>query len=175
MKSTSATNARPTSQPAMFITASGTFVERAQHISDAIARRAFELFEARGSEHGHDREDWFRAESELLTPVPATVFDTHGGFMVRAELPGFTGKDVEVRAEPKRLIIYAKKRKTSEQEKGKAVLQEKMSDEVFRVLDLPHEIDPGSMTANVKNEVLEVTLGGWNREMTFPNIIFPPC
>ena len=94
--------------------------------------------------------------------------------MVRAELPGFTGKDVEVRAEPKRLIIYAKKRKTSEQEKGKAVLQEKMSDEVFRILDLPHEIDPGSMTASVKNEVLEVTLGGWDREMKFPNIIFPP-
>ena len=31
----------------------------------AIARRAYELFEARGCEHGHDWEDWFRAESEL--------------------------------------------------------------------------------------------------------------
>ena len=158
MKSTSATNARPTSQPAIFITASGTFVERTRHISNAIARRAFELFEARGSEHGHDCEDWFHAESELLTPVPATVVDTDGGFLIRAELPGFTVKDVEVRAEPRRLIIYAKKRKTSEQEKGKPVLQEKVSDEVFRVLELPHEIDPDNVTARIKNEVLEVTL-----------------
>ncbi|HEX4920984.1 MAG TPA: DUF2934 domain-containing protein [Candidatus Bathyarchaeia archaeon] len=31
----------------------------------AIACRAYELFEARGCEHGHDWEDWFRAESEL--------------------------------------------------------------------------------------------------------------
>lgn len=31
----------------------------------AIARRAYELFETRGCEHGHDWEDWFRAESEL--------------------------------------------------------------------------------------------------------------
>ena len=31
----------------------------------AIARRAYELFETRACEHGHDWEDWFRAESEL--------------------------------------------------------------------------------------------------------------
>ncbi|MBI4537077.1 MAG: DUF2934 domain-containing protein [candidate division NC10 bacterium] len=33
---------------------------------DAIATRAYELFLARGAEHGCDWEDWFRAESELL-------------------------------------------------------------------------------------------------------------
>ena len=159
MKSTIATNARPTSQPTIFkLTASGTFVERTRHISNAIARRAYELFEARGSEYGHDWEDWFHAESELLTPIPATVVDTNGGFTVRAELPGFTGKDVEVRAEPRRLVIYARKQETSEQENGKAVLERKMSNEIFRVLDLPHEIDPDNMTATIKNEVLEVAL-----------------
>jgi hypothetical protein len=31
----------------------------------AIAFRAFELYCARGGEHGHDVEDWLRAESEL--------------------------------------------------------------------------------------------------------------
>lgn len=31
----------------------------------AIARHAFELFETRGCKHGHDWEDWFRAESQL--------------------------------------------------------------------------------------------------------------
>ncbi len=30
-----------------------------------ITRHAYELFERRGCEHGHDWEDWFRAESEL--------------------------------------------------------------------------------------------------------------
>lgn len=101
MKRTMATNASPTTQPAIFkLTASGTFVERTRQISAAVARRAYELFEARGSEHGHDCEDWFRAESELLTPIPATVVDTDGGLTVTAEVPGFTGKDVEVLAEP---------------------------------------------------------------------------
>jgi hypothetical protein len=30
-----------------------------------IARRAYQLFEARGREHGHDVEDWLQAEREL--------------------------------------------------------------------------------------------------------------
>jgi hypothetical protein len=33
--------------------------------SEQIARRAYERFEARGREHGHDQEDWFDAEEEL--------------------------------------------------------------------------------------------------------------
>jgi hypothetical protein len=30
-----------------------------------IRHRAYELFQERGSEHGHDIEDWLRAEAEL--------------------------------------------------------------------------------------------------------------
>jgi hypothetical protein len=32
---------------------------------EQIARRAYELFAARGGEHGHDVEDWLQAEREL--------------------------------------------------------------------------------------------------------------
>jgi hypothetical protein len=35
--------------------------------AEAISRRAYSLFEARGSEHGHDVEDWLVAERELLS------------------------------------------------------------------------------------------------------------
>ena len=164
MKSTTTTDARQTSQPAIFkLATSGTFVERTRHISSAIARRAYELFEARGSEHGHDCEDWFRAESELLTPIPATVIDTDGEFIVTAEVSGFTGKDVEVLAEPRRLIIRANKQETVEQEtEGRTAFQGKISDEMFRVLELPQEIDPNNMTATIKNGVLELTLAKVN-------------
>jgi hypothetical protein len=30
-----------------------------------IGRRAFELYLARGGEHGHDEDDWLQAEQEL--------------------------------------------------------------------------------------------------------------
>jgi hypothetical protein len=32
-----------------------------------IARRAYELYVARGCEHGHDVDDWVQAERELRT------------------------------------------------------------------------------------------------------------
>lgn len=31
----------------------------------SVAHRAYEIFEARGGEHGRDQEDWFAAEREL--------------------------------------------------------------------------------------------------------------
>ena len=34
-------------------------------IHEDIARRAYQLYEERGGEHGRDRQDWFQAEREL--------------------------------------------------------------------------------------------------------------
>lgn len=33
--------------------------------TEEIAKRAFELFLARGGQHGHHEDDWLRAEREL--------------------------------------------------------------------------------------------------------------
>lgn len=33
---------------------------------EQIAKRAFEIFLARGGSHGHDRDDWLQAEYELM-------------------------------------------------------------------------------------------------------------
>jgi hypothetical protein len=38
---------------------------------DAIERRAYELYEQRGREDGHDWDDWLQAERELATPALA--------------------------------------------------------------------------------------------------------
>ena len=35
-------------------------------VLEQIAKRAYELYEARGRENGHDLEDWLRAESEIM-------------------------------------------------------------------------------------------------------------
>jgi len=35
---------------------------------DTIRERAYELYESRGNKHGHDKQDWFHAEQEILNP-----------------------------------------------------------------------------------------------------------
>ena len=38
-----------------------------------IAERAYSLFLARGGEHGHDEEDWLRAEAEIRLELEGEV------------------------------------------------------------------------------------------------------
>jgi DUF2934 family protein len=42
---------------------------------DDVARRAYELFEARGGENGHDLEHWLDAERELSHTPASNVTD----------------------------------------------------------------------------------------------------
>src|ERR1039458_890687 len=71
-------------------------LREAQPLELALARRAYELFEARGGEHGHDWEDWFRAQSELLRPVSVTMAESEDRLSVRANVLGFEAKELKV-------------------------------------------------------------------------------
>lgn len=45
---------------------------------EAVNERAFELCERRGRKHGHEREDWFQAESERLGSLSAELTENDG-------------------------------------------------------------------------------------------------
>ena len=77
-------------QPAILkLTDGDPFFHRMREISDTLARRAYELFEGRGRQDGHDLEDWLRAESELLNPMSAEISEADDQMVVRADVPGF--------------------------------------------------------------------------------------
>jgi HSP20 family protein len=137
----------------------GPFFQRIREISDTLARRAYELFEGRGRQDGHDLEDWLRAESELLNPMSAEISEADDQMVVRADVPGFKEKDIEVRVEPHRLIISGKREQIHDQKKKRKTLySERRSDEVFRIIDLFEEIDPDKVRATLQDGTLEVAL-----------------
>jgi len=43
-----------------------TSAPRIQASQDRIKERAFEIYEKRGGEHGHDMQDWLHAERQIL-------------------------------------------------------------------------------------------------------------
>ena len=43
-----------------------TIISDSQELENQIRQRAYELYEARGGEDGHDLEDWLRAEEEIM-------------------------------------------------------------------------------------------------------------
>lgn len=146
------TPARP-----LFVEAEKLF-DQVKEFTQSIAGRAYEFFEARGREFGHDLEDWFRAESELVRRVPVEIKEAENQITVRAEVPGFAANEIKVSLEPQQLIISGKTEKATEEKKEETVFSEFRSNQFCRELTLPAEIDPAKTTATLKDGVLELVL-----------------
>jgi HSP20 family protein len=148
---------QPTKQQApanpIFVEAEKLF-EQMKEFSQSVARRAYEYFEARGREFGHDLEDWFRAESELMRRVPVEVKEADGQITVRAEVPGFAPNEIKISVEPQKLVISGKSEKTTEKEQ--TLISEFRSNQFCRELRLPAEVELDKTTAVLKDGVLEL-------------------
>jgi HSP20 family protein len=150
---------QPTKQRApaspIFVEAEKLF-EQMEEFSQSVAHRAYEYFEARGREFGHDLEDWFRAESELMRRVPVEVKEADGKIILRAEVPGFSANEIKISVEPQRLVISGKSEKTTEEKKEQTLLSEFRSNQFCRELKLPAEVEPDKTMAVLKDGVLEL-------------------
>ena len=99
-------------------------LDRFQQVYDSIARRAFDIFDANGRWFGNELEDWLLAESEILHPVHLELAESDDNLTVRAEVPGFSTKEIEINVEPRRLTIAGKHEAKEEGKKGKTVYSE---------------------------------------------------
>jgi len=124
---------------------------RSDEIADAVARRAYDIYERRGRAHGHHDEDWRQAESELVFPVAVTVADAGPCLTVEAAVPGFDACDVELCVEPRRVTI-AGQRKSGE------ALGAECRMRMYRAVELPEEVVVGDVIAAVEDGVVAVTL-----------------
>ncbi len=127
-------------------------------IYESIARRAFEMFEDNGRWFGHDLDDWFRAEAELLHRLPLELKESDEDFTVRAEVPGFTAKDLEISLEPRCLKIAGKRETREEEKRGKTIRSEFCADQIMRAIDLPADVDASKASATLKDGVLTIDL-----------------
>ncbi|MFZ0735808.1 MAG: Hsp20 family protein [Candidatus Acidiferrales bacterium] len=137
---------------------SGDLLEQFDSVYDSIAQRAFDLFEGNGRWLGHDLDDWFRAEAEVLHPVHLETRESDGSFTVEAEVPGFTAKDLEINVEPRCLKIAGKRETKEEEKKGKAIRSEWCADQILRAVDLPADVDTAKASASLKDGILTIDL-----------------
>jgi HSP20 family protein len=147
-----ATQAARESTPAIRV---GTLRDEIRQMFDSVARRAFEIFQSDGRALGHDVEDWLQAERELFHPAHLDVSESAEGFTVRAEVPGFAAKELEVNIDGRRLTISGKRETRGERKEKKTIYSERCSDQVLRVVDLPADINVDGAKATLKDGVLE--------------------
>lgn len=132
--------------------------DRFEELYDSIRRRAYEIFEGNGRVFGRDLANWFQAETELLHPLHVDVAESGDAVTVKAEVPGFTEKDLEINVDPRRLTISGKRESKEESKTKKTVYSEWRSNQILRVLDLPAEVASEKAKATLKNGILEVEM-----------------
>ncbi len=132
--------------------------DQMENTFNALARRAYEIFESNGRAFGRELENWFQAEKELLHPVPVNITESDESFELKAEVPGFNEKEIEIGVEPRRVTITGKRETKKEEKKGKTVCAESCSDQILRMVDLPAEVETDKVTATLKNGLLELAL-----------------
>jgi HSP20 family protein len=132
--------------------------DRVHHLYDSVARRAFEFFENNGGAFGHELEHWFKAESELLHPVHVEVTESGEGLTVRAEVPGFTSKELDISLEGRRLTITGKRETREERKDKKTIYTEHCSNQILRAIDLPVDVDAAKVSATLKDGLLQLEI-----------------
>jgi HSP20 family protein len=133
-------------------------LDRMQQAYDSITKRAFEIFDNNGRWFGHDLSDWLQAESELLHPVHLEIAETDEALTVRAAVPGFTAKDLDIHVEGNRLTIAGKHESKEESNKGKTIYYERCAKEILRSVYLPSDVDGSKVNATLKDGVLNIEL-----------------
>lgn len=131
---------------------------RIADLHEQLSRRAFEIFERNGCVPGCDLENWFAAERELLRPIPIELKETEEKFFVKAEVPGFSEKELKVALDPRRLTITGRHEYSEQKRDGDWLREKKISDEMLRVVDFAAEVDTEKTAATLDKGILAIEL-----------------
>ena len=132
--------------------------ERFAEITKETAQKAFEFFRERGGELGREVEDWFKAESEVLRPVPIEMTETKENILVTAAVAGFKPEEVEVSVKDNVLIISGNTEASDKKTDANTIVRECSSNRFYRQLTLPSLIQADKVKAKLTNGMLELTL-----------------
>lgn len=122
-----------------------------------IRNRAFELFETRGRELGHELEDWFKAEREIFGSPVSELVDKGNAYELQMALPGFDSRDIEVTATPDELIIHASSEQQKKSDKENVLWSEFTSSDVYRRVPAPTSLNSEGATATLEKGILRIT------------------
>jgi len=130
-----------------------------QDIHNLIAQRAYQIFEHRGSQQGHDVFDWLQAELEILHSGRHEIQELPESLLLRAELPGrFTADRIKVSVEPRRVMVTAKELMTVTCCDGSVTETRPRLRQLFRVHDLSASVDSSRSKAELNGNTLQIVM-----------------
>ncbi len=101
-------------------------------------------------------ERFFEDTAEDVKVPAVDIREEKDKYIIEAELPGLTEKDVEVKVENNVLTISSKKEETKEESKKGYIRKERKSFSFTRSFSLPENTDVDKITAHFKNGILNI-------------------
>lgn len=138
--------------------------ECAKVVSEAIARRAYEIYKARGAAAGQDREDWQLAEREIVQPLSCGVLRLENGVDVATDVSTLKANEIEVCVEPHALSIIGKRVPTAGS--GTRPLS-------CRKITFLEELDSSSVRVRRKGSILEIQASWLRPQTALPRTLRP--
>jgi HSP20 family molecular chaperone IbpA len=130
--------------------------EQTRRIDAAIARRAYEIFEKRGSMGWHELEDWRQAEAEVLSKLCFGLTTQDHMVVIGTDVAGFEPGTLELWVAPRQLTLCGQSHSHSLQTTTAQTHPDKHL--VFREIHLPSEIDPANIETSFHGRLLEIKL-----------------
>jgi HSP20 family molecular chaperone IbpA len=125
---------------------------------DEVRRRAFRLFESRGSLHGHDIDDWLAAERSLVFAPQAELVEKENQLEIRLAAEGYTARQIRVSALPNEIVVDGDSSTSSVPRYLQIHFAECNDRKLLRCIRVPPEFRPYSATAAFAGGVLIITL-----------------
>jgi len=129
--------------------------EQRRRIDQAIARRAYEIFESRGAAGWHELEDWRQAESQVRCRLCFGLTTSLDSVLVGCDSGSFEKGSIELWVAPRQITICGKPLRPTLLASGPAPVYRGT---VFRVIVLPAVIDPKGVFAHWNSSFLELQL-----------------
>lgn len=130
--------------------------EQTRRVAEVVARRAYEIFESRGSVSGHEVEDWSHAQSELVRPCFSGRMSVDSTLWIGTDVGLFEEGTIEIWVAPHQLTICGKPRAAAATTEGSGAYPH--GGTVFHVCNPTCEIDPSRVTAKINGASLEIFL-----------------
>lgn len=96
--------------------------------------------------------------SEGVISPNVDIFDRGGELVIQVELPGVSRNDIDLTLTDDRLIIKGEIKRPEGIRDEDYLLNERSFGPFTRTINLPNDVDKGSVRANLKDGVLEIVL-----------------
>jgi len=127
--------------------------EQMRRVQEAVAHRAYAIFESRGSGSWHELQDWHQAESELVRPLNCGRTTVGDRLWIGTDVGTVEQGTIEIWVAPRKITICGKPRADKD---AQGIGPRSGGERIFRVLDLCLDVDPSSATAKLHGPSLEI-------------------